>query len=803
MATQADINAQYVDIFLPYLQPFMREAASGIAMAAIGFTECVSAFSCLYAHRTQRKKPLFIVTSISVVFSTISCLAFLDLLNVSLVDFQSIWPPGMPIDLLDPIPRAFGYRVFVATICSCLAFVAQQWSSCFAVATIFGKDGVLMILHASNALIGLAQLANTFVTFGWLADVGQIQFDNTVEGTTAKSTIAVLFASALICIVFNILFCYHLLSTMNFSRHIILEILTSRGTLRQLISVGLAILVLTQTVKSNFTMRPAFGGSFALWTAWQINSFIQFTFVETKDFVTIYSTGLQAATFAAAAKLRRSDSSLPMPSPSIQSSAKNIEIRGKLADVKRAHEQTLSKLFSKRSGSGKKPFAIILECDPSAKMRFVKLMVDGRNDSAIHVHDGAEVVISSSDVSNETGTDTSRSSHYHDAFQHFEVDGWQGSDKAMQRCVMAFFPNKLDSIAAARLASTPMRSPAAKHKFEGVPPHTEIVPPGCVSAEFWSDITKILAPAPTEYVFAKGIYPDGEAEPVAMTEVDAFCLSKTILFDVEDELVGATLTADGFCDALEEGRVKVLEGVHSPDEENQQILDRYLGPGNDVKPELFYKTTATGWYQSNDRAIWKRWICPISIPHASYAPSLTTLPTTYECTWDSEIKRRVFVLSPSFAPGHSMQTVLQFSAPQRSSPATDSRPVEVLQSHFASVFTWAWLKGAPVDKYPVDYKIPAIRRKDWDVAINGGELTVEDRTPLVPFLIRQAELYHGTRLACKREWDGSRSLLMFGEWKGDGNLVNPVRISRDSAGGGNWEKLAELSKEVIGHFKVR
>ncbi|KAJ3170538.1 hypothetical protein HDU88_008438 [Geranomyces variabilis] len=77
-------------------------------------------------------------------------------------------------------------------------------------------------------------------------------------------------------------------------RRIFWKLTKSPGVFRLFTNIALAIATLCQVADPNFSTNPKFGGMFSLWTGWQINTFVQFSFVETKELVEDFAAHLTA-----------------------------------------------------------------------------------------------------------------------------------------------------------------------------------------------------------------------------------------------------------------------------------------------------------------------------------------------------------------------------------------------------------------------------------------------------------------------------------------------------------------------------
>ncbi|KAJ3013683.1 hypothetical protein HKX48_005616 [Thoreauomyces humboldtii] len=240
----ATANAEYVHILLPYLRPFQDETGYGMAMSAIGFAECISGLSTLFAHRAQHRKPVFLLSLASIVFATASCIAMMELLSSTLINFQAVWPPGDAIDLNNPLPRATQWRQWAVGCTTAVAFFFYQVVASWRVRALFGNlGGWMVLLHIVNILGGLLSLVNTVTTVSMLLYMGQVAFQDGPEARLSKVAVVILVINVVVAMTFNMLFTYHLVKKMGmkWNRGMIAKILTSQGAVRQAACMGLAV----------------------------------------------------------------------------------------------------------------------------------------------------------------------------------------------------------------------------------------------------------------------------------------------------------------------------------------------------------------------------------------------------------------------------------------------------------------------------------------------------------------------------------------------------------------------------------
>ncbi|KAI8592726.1 hypothetical protein BDZ88DRAFT_220899 [Geranomyces variabilis] len=274
-------------------QQTANETAIAAPMMVVGIHQVIcGGLPILIAHRNQWRKPFWLGSLLCCIFCFTTQTASLVLAN----NFSINWEAGFPIDLRTPFGISEGYpglpptQIYTAFLS--LAEIAYEIIAALRVGVFLGpRSPKAMAIYAATGLCCVYHLVFCIFIM-YYSQMGYEVFA-VHAADISKAGVTDLVLTALIDTTTSALFIWQLASRMGLNRAIFLKFFQSRGVLRFVANIGLAIATITQVARPNYQDHPIFGGVFEMWIGWQINTFIQFSFVETKELVQSYSRTLQ------------------------------------------------------------------------------------------------------------------------------------------------------------------------------------------------------------------------------------------------------------------------------------------------------------------------------------------------------------------------------------------------------------------------------------------------------------------------------------------------------------------------------
>ncbi|KAJ3019414.1 hypothetical protein HKX48_002113 [Thoreauomyces humboldtii] len=299
---------------LPSYYTTSYEVVWSVPFTTIGIVQILcGAFPTLFANRAQWRKPIFLLSSIACVLFLIAQFTAMDIAAT----FYVHWQKSVVIDLSQLIgfkmveavtPREDVYCIFVAAGQSVYEVVAAYRAGVF----LGHRKPKTIALYALTALVVLLHTSVSFAIVFYGVARGNAA-EQAVQDSFARAGLFDLGFGASIEILTNCAFIYHLIEKMGFDQYIFQKLLTSRGVLRLLGNIVLAIATLTQLARPSYLSHPLFGGCLCFWVGWQINTFVQFSFVETKEIVQDYSKRSQGGTSKTGSESKQGTSSITAP----------------------------------------------------------------------------------------------------------------------------------------------------------------------------------------------------------------------------------------------------------------------------------------------------------------------------------------------------------------------------------------------------------------------------------------------------------------------------------------------------------
>ncbi|TPX61420.1 hypothetical protein SpCBS45565_g07267 [Spizellomyces sp. 'palustris'] len=245
------------------------------------------------------------------------------------------------------------------------------------------------------------------------------------------------------------------------------------------------------------------------------------------------------------------------------------------------------------------------------------------------------------------------------------------------------------------------------------------------------------------------------------TIIQAFCLSKTLVFRIRCSLLGQKLSFWQFKSAMAEGSARPLEAVHSPKKMIEPIRERFVQPPGSTVRRSHSKVTVQGWRRYENNA-WDKWVHQLAIPLEDDAKMLI-LPCKFSLG-AAVNKRRCFIVTPDLPLGLAVQLVIQ--------PAATPIDTPILQNYLADLFNTLW-RQPPTTSMP-DYRyLPALPPNRWSDVVNVGSGVRNVQHPsanhgrpfaALPFWVRTVDVWE-KRTGCesmKIEHDGDNTLFMIG-----------------------------------------
>ncbi|KAJ3164428.1 hypothetical protein HDU88_005305 [Geranomyces variabilis] len=301
---------------LDYLQTGAVETAIAIPMTVVGIYQVIcGGLPILMANRSQWRKPLWLGSLFCCMFCLTTQVASLELSNVyvcfeiarlgfrtskyfGFISFQINWQKGTPIDLRSPmglevaVNGLYGSQVFTAFLS--LAEIAYEIIAALRVGVFLGpRSPKAMAIYVFTGFVCMYHFIFCIFIM-YFSQLGRDVFAAHAS-KISKAGVTDLVLTAIIDTTTSALFIWQLASKMGLNRKIFMKFFQSRGVLRLVTNIGLAIATMTQVARPDYQTHPMFAGVFEMWIGWQINTFIQFSFVETKELVQSYSRSIQGS----------------------------------------------------------------------------------------------------------------------------------------------------------------------------------------------------------------------------------------------------------------------------------------------------------------------------------------------------------------------------------------------------------------------------------------------------------------------------------------------------------------------------
>ncbi|KAJ3152618.1 hypothetical protein HDU89_001311 [Geranomyces variabilis] len=289
-----------IDILLPALAPAQQEVAVAGPLAMIGMCQIIfGALPTLCAKRAQWRKPLYILSVASALFYLASTIIVVDGQRVFYVDWQRTFaidltaPFSPPGDLTAPNMLGWYYKRDVvgnAWTRSYPIFVGAgqfcyEIASAIRASMAFGtKSDRKRWLYAATAVACVCHIVVPWTISMYSVAKGS---DKWVEHQDkfSHAGVADVTLGVAVEIVTNLTFLSYLAHGLSADKDIIKKLATSPGAFRLIVNIGLAIATLALLGRQNYSQYPTFAGVFCLWSGWQINTFIQFSFVDTMELI--------------------------------------------------------------------------------------------------------------------------------------------------------------------------------------------------------------------------------------------------------------------------------------------------------------------------------------------------------------------------------------------------------------------------------------------------------------------------------------------------------------------------------------
>ncbi|KAJ3163938.1 hypothetical protein HDU88_006107 [Geranomyces variabilis] len=267
-----------IDVLLPALAPMQKEVAVAGPLAMIGMCQIIfGALPTLLAKRAQWRKPLYSLSVASALFYLASTIVVVDGQRVFYIDWQRTFaidltaPFGPPGDLTAPNMLGWYYKRDV---------VGNAWTRSFPIFIGAGQFcyEIAAAIRASMAFVVPWTISMYSVANGsdkWVEHQDQFSHAGLADVTLGVA----------VEIVTNLTFLSYLANGLSADKDIVKKLATSPGAFRLIVNIGLAIATLTLLGRQNYSQYPTFSGVFCLWSGWQINTFIQFSFVDTMELI--------------------------------------------------------------------------------------------------------------------------------------------------------------------------------------------------------------------------------------------------------------------------------------------------------------------------------------------------------------------------------------------------------------------------------------------------------------------------------------------------------------------------------------
>ncbi|KAI8914909.1 hypothetical protein DFJ77DRAFT_39478 [Powellomyces hirtus] len=290
-------------LLLPNLEPLQAESAIAVPLAMIGLTQIfLGALPTLFDNRAQYKKPIWILAFLCCLFYLVSILTILDVNRVYYIDWHQAFAVEFTPDNIigwraktNSSPAAYTYAIFLSAGQICYEAVAAYRAGVF----LGQRSKRMMALYALTGLAIVLHIVVPWTIVFYSYTKGQEEFQAKSE-QFSKAGVADVTFGVFVESITNFFFIYHLAEKMGFDRFIFKKLATSAGVWRLFTNIALSIATLVELSRPDYNLKPLFGGTFAMWAGWQINTFVQFSFVETKEIVQDFSKRAQGSRSGAA-----------------------------------------------------------------------------------------------------------------------------------------------------------------------------------------------------------------------------------------------------------------------------------------------------------------------------------------------------------------------------------------------------------------------------------------------------------------------------------------------------------------------
>ncbi|KAI8825619.1 uncharacterized protein EV422DRAFT_563450 [Fimicolochytrium jonesii] len=299
-------------VFLPSQLKDTATAAVGVPMMMIGLSQILFvAVPTLLSNTKQYKKPVYIACAVACALTIVATCSSLKLADMAQTDFRQT----VAIDFTsmvgfsvvgNPSPYAYTwvYLLSAANVVFELMTILRL-RAMLSSENLFGR-----ILFAATILSCLSHLAAAWIPNSYFLARGNEDYNKLEDAFNS-----LILADAIVTFVLNTMtdwtFIYILLSKMEWNRTILIQIAKSSIVLRYSVNTICAIVCIAQINGPTFYVSLLYTGSRCMWVAWQITTFIQFSFVHTKEIVTAYSASIQGSGRSASQNRSQYKSSAP------------------------------------------------------------------------------------------------------------------------------------------------------------------------------------------------------------------------------------------------------------------------------------------------------------------------------------------------------------------------------------------------------------------------------------------------------------------------------------------------------------
>ncbi|KAJ3161342.1 hypothetical protein HDU86_007124 [Geranomyces michiganensis] len=304
-----------IKVLLPALGSLQKQTGIAVPLTMVGLYQILfGALPTLFSTRNEWKKPIWQLSLASSLLLLASTIIILDLCQVFYID----WTRSTKIDFSSPLgepiisqPNMLGWYQSMTQSRWVYAhpLFLSMGQITYEVAALIRASVLLPKPRARKALAGLT-IAACLVHFvvpwtivGYSLAKGRDRFE-AHQASFSKAAVADVTFGVIIESVTNLAFLHQLAKRLGADGYVIelfyqkqtdsltkthrkavIGLATSAGAFRLVTNIALAIATLCQIADPNFSQNPQFGGVFSLWVGWQINTFVQFSFVETKEII--------------------------------------------------------------------------------------------------------------------------------------------------------------------------------------------------------------------------------------------------------------------------------------------------------------------------------------------------------------------------------------------------------------------------------------------------------------------------------------------------------------------------------------